>query len=130
MRGKVAKIITVQPSKFPYEGHYESAPMSMPSSPYRSFGKKASSLKRPEMTRLRQQLPLWPSEEASKKCRDPHWHSRVWIESGKHEINLQLCHVCKVNCQRNYRNDLSKHFKPKSSANNSAAIIWYRFFAR
>ena len=57
---------------------------------------------------------------------------------------LHLCHVCKLGCQMNYRNDISKHFlSPRHShsiSNNasakstikskSAAIIWYRYFAR
>ena len=129
-------------------------PSSMPSSPFRPKP-------RPEIDRLRSssssasrssslRLDLTEDQAAqlealsAKKCRQNNWHSRVWLNNDR-RISVQLCHVCKLSCQRNYRNDISKHFvgrmrshaasgnsKPPlaSTTSHSSAIIWYRYFAR
>ena len=56
--------------------------------------------------------------------------------AGGTEFTLQLFHRCKT-CQQNYRADISKHFRRSKERKNtgkknknSAAIIWYRYFAR
>ena len=117
-------------------------PSSMPSSPFRL------AKPRPEIDRLRSvvrrtsslRLDLPEDQEAlsAKKCRQNDWHTRVWLNNDR-RISVQLCHVCRLNCQRNYRHDISKHFvgrmRSRGSHSNkpsttSSAIIWYRYFAR
>ena len=83
----------------------------------------------------------------SKSCSadNPNQHNRVWLETHRNGTLVQLCHQCHSNSlQRNYRNDVSKHFasKRKACANakdirggqqqlsSSNSIIWYRYFAR
>ena len=125
-------------------------PSSMPSSPFRPKP-------RPEIDRLRYQarrsssLRLDLSREqaeqlealSAKKCRENNWHCRVWLNNDR-RISVQLCHVCKLSCQRNYRHDISKHLvgrmrsgnssgttgKGNAKTSQSSAIIWYRYFAR
>ena len=83
----------------------------------------------------------------AKRCnKESNWHCRLWLQSNDNNedtgfisapssnIILHLCHVCKSNCQTNYRNDISKHFVSRrrisTVKSKSSAIIWYRYFAR
>ena len=78
----------------------------------------------------------------SKSCTEPNQHNRVWLETHRNCTLVQLCHQCHSNCQKNYRNDVSKHFASKRKGANaihggggqqqlsSNSIIWYRYFAR
>ena len=70
----------------------------------------------------------------SKICSEPNTHNRVWLETRKSFTLVQMCHKCQNTCQKNYRNDVSKHFGSRKSsiakAQNSNSIIWYRYFAR
>ena len=78
-----------------------------------------------------------------KSCAEPNQHNRVWLETHRNCTLVQLCHQCHSNCQKNYRNDVSKHFASKRKGANakdirgvggqqlsSNSIIWYRYFAR
>ncbi len=115
-------------------------PMSMPSSPFRSFNKSFESgfMKKDLKTFSQRDLSAIGIQEdgstshSAKKCREPNWHSRVWLQTSSNIQLLHLCHVCKLSCQRNYRSDISKQFgsRSKSTASTNASIIWYRYFAR
>lgn len=119
-------------------------PCSMPSSPYLMERRSLKKTKRSFSVRDLSEDPEGSKvtvDAAAKNCREPNWHSRVWLQTGSNIQLLHLCHVCKLTCQKNYRNDISKHFvarrseiksevATKTKVNNSSAIIWYRYFAR
>ena len=75
-----------------------------------------------------------PFALCSKSCAEPTRQNRVWLETRKNNMSVQLCHQCQSNCQKNYRNDVSKHFSSRKSGkdriSHSNSIIWYRYFAR
>lgn len=118
----------------------DSEPCSMPSSPFLLKGHGGMKSKRSLSVRdLSQDDGSKVTVDAAKNCREPNWHSRVWLQTGSNIQLLHLCHVCKLTCQKNYRNDISKHFVARRSemrssteakVNHSSAIIWYRYFAR